>query len=210
MNSNLKSKYKRDSIIDAAQRLFGIYGVEKVSMLEIAGELRKSKASIYYYFPDKESLYLAVLEKEQTLFYSEIMEIKSKNSDPEKMLLQYAILRLQYFRRLLNLSRFRLEFYTDINPAIKNKLQDFKKKEIEIVKQIIESGINTGIFSVTESETAGSLFLDLLRGLRLSYISGKSMLVISQEDYDKLLEKTTTFARIFINGMKKTGSEKIV
>ena len=59
---------KTDLIIEAAQKRFGLYGVEKTSMREIANDLKLSKASLYYYFPDKESLYKAVVEKEQKEF----------------------------------------------------------------------------------------------------------------------------------------------
>ena len=49
-----KSK-KLKLIIEASQKRFGIFGVEKTSMREIADDLKLSKASLYYYFPDKES-----------------------------------------------------------------------------------------------------------------------------------------------------------
>lgn len=54
---------KRDSIIEAAQKRFLHFGVDKTTMHEIAEDLSISKASLYYYFPDKLNLYGAVLQK---------------------------------------------------------------------------------------------------------------------------------------------------
>ena len=65
---------KEQLILDAAQKRFGLYGIEKTSMREIADDLNLSKASLYYYFPDKESLYRAVVEKEQSEFLDRIAE----------------------------------------------------------------------------------------------------------------------------------------
>ena len=65
---------KMQQIIDVAQKRFGVYGLEKTSMREIAEDLNLSKASLYYYFPDKESLYRAVVEKEQDEFIAKISE----------------------------------------------------------------------------------------------------------------------------------------
>ena len=74
-------------IIEASQRRFGLYGIEKTSMREIADDLKLSKASLYYYFPDKESLYKAVVEKEQDEFIAKISERILSIQEPEQLLL---------------------------------------------------------------------------------------------------------------------------
>ena len=56
---------KISNILSAAQKRFGLYGLEKTTMKEIASDLGVSKASLYYYFPDKESLLKAVVELNQ-------------------------------------------------------------------------------------------------------------------------------------------------
>ena len=76
-------------IIEVAQKRFGLYGVEKTSMREIADDLKLSKASLYYYFPDKESLYKAVVEKEQNEFLDRISEKILNIREPELLLREY-------------------------------------------------------------------------------------------------------------------------
>ena len=53
---------KREAIIEAAKKRFSHFGVGKTTMNEIADDLSISKASLYYYFPDKLNLYAAVLQ----------------------------------------------------------------------------------------------------------------------------------------------------
>src|SRR5690606_16924398 len=53
---------KRLLIIEAAVRRFGHFGIAKTTMAEIAADLSMSKASLYYYFPDKNHLCAAALE----------------------------------------------------------------------------------------------------------------------------------------------------
>jgi AcrR family transcriptional regulator len=193
---------KVQSIIEAAQDRFGLYGIEKTSMREIADDLKLSKASLYYYFPDKESLYRAVVEKEQNVFLKSISEKILNIQEPGKLLREYVITRLSYFRTLLNLSRLRLEAYSDIRPVFRETIRLFREKEKEIIIRIFEKGINMGIFSVKDTDETASLFLDLLKGLRMSVVNDKKMLSIDQEEYDLLLEKTVAFTDIFINGLK--------
>ena len=53
---------KRIKILEAATRRFAHFGMAKTTMSEIAKDLNFSKALLYYYFPDKNSLYSAVFE----------------------------------------------------------------------------------------------------------------------------------------------------
>lgn len=189
-------------MIEAAQKRFGLYGIDKTSMREIAEDLGLSKASLYYYFPDKESLYKAVVEKEQDDFFIIISEKILNIQEPELLLLEYVNTRLSYFRTLLNLSRLKLEFYSDLKPVLRETIGLFKEKEKGIIVNIFENGMRKGIFSIEDTDKTASLFLDLLKGLRISVLNEKKMLVLEQEEYDRLLEKTIAFTKIFINGLR--------
>jgi len=193
---------KMQQIIDVAQKRFGVYGLEKTSMREIAEDLNLSKASLYYYFPDKESLYRAVVEKEQDEFIAKISENILNIKEPETLLQEYAVNRLSYFRKLLNLSRLRLEAYSDLKPVFKESIILFKEKEKEIIIKIFEKGIRNKIFSIKDTNYTASLFLDLLKGLRISVVNDKQTMFIEQEEFDRLLEKTMAFTIIFIKGLE--------
>jgi AcrR family transcriptional regulator len=202
MEETQKNTGKVDQIIMIAQRLFGIYGLEKVSMLEIAEELHLSKASLYYYFPDKMSIYKAVLEKEQEEFISRITEKIRKIRKPEKMLSEYAIMRLEYFSRLLNLSRLRLEVFSNIKPVIRETNLLFREKEMAIVEDILKRGVENNKFKIDDIPATASLFLDLLRGLRTTVITDRRTLVLDKTEFENILEKTATFTDVFVKGLK--------
>jgi len=205
MSSTKSGSDKSDKvklIIEASQRRFGLYGIEKTSMREIADDLKLSKASLYYYFPDKESLYSAVVKKEQAEFLDKISEKILSFHEPEQLLLEYASARLSYFRTLLNLSRLRFEDYSDLRPAFRETILLFKEKEKEIIIKIFEKGMSKGIFYINDPDSTASLFLDLLKGLRISVVNDKKTLFIEQEEFGKLLENTNAFTKIFINGLK--------
>lgn len=52
----------RDAILAAAQRLFVDRGYRGISMREIANAVGMTKAALYYYFRDKEELFVAILD----------------------------------------------------------------------------------------------------------------------------------------------------
>jgi AcrR family transcriptional regulator len=193
---------KVQMILEASQKRFGLFGIEKTSMREIADDLKLSKASLYYYFPDKESLYKAVVEKEQTEFISNISERISSITDPEQLLIEYSTTRLSYFRTLLNLSRLRFESYSGLKPGFRETIRVFKEKEKYIITRIFEKGITAGIFFIDDTDQTASLFLDLLKGLRVTVVNEKETLFIEQDEYELLLRKTLAFTKVFIRGIK--------
>ena len=155
---------KINAIIEIAQKLFGIFGFEKVTMHEIAEELNMSKASLYYYFHDKESLYIAVIEKEQGEFLSKITEQMVNIADPSEILREYAVKRLLFFHSLLNLGRLRSESFHNLKADINLVIHNFREKEKDIIIRILDKGTRSGTFSKIDTTGTADLYLDLLRG----------------------------------------------
>jgi AcrR family transcriptional regulator len=192
---------KAELIIKSAQKRFGIYGIEKTSMREIAGDLRISKGLLYYYFPDKESIYKAVVEKEQSEFMKNLeTEIENIN-DPAECLRKYVSTRLMYFKKLLNLSRLRSESFSDLRPRIAECMKNFGEMDRDIVKEILEKGKKKKIFNVDNIPEIASLFMDLLRGLRLTVLRDKKILVIDEPEYSELSQKALAFTELFIKSL---------
>jgi TetR/AcrR family transcriptional regulator len=72
---------RRESIIDAASKLFSSKGYDKVSMEEIALETELSKTTLYFYFEDKESLFLAVVNSWTKKYRAMSIEEELKQTD---------------------------------------------------------------------------------------------------------------------------------
>ena len=192
---------KSELIIKTAQKRFGIYGVEKTSMREIAGDLRISKGLLYYYFHDKESIYKAVIEKEQSEFMKNLDTAIEDINDPAECLRKYVLTRLLYFKKLLNIGRLRSESYSDLRPRIAESVKNFREKDKNIVKEILEKGKKEKIFSIDNIPQTASLFMDLLRGLRLTVLRDKKILVIDEPEYSELSHKALAFTELFIKSL---------
>ncbi len=193
---------KADLIIAAAQKRFGLYGVEKTSMREIAGDLKISKGLLYYYFPDKENLYKAVIEKEQAEFRDNFEARAVSISDPAEKLRLYVKTRISYFRNLLNLGRLKPESYSEMKPVISRSVEKFRETEKQVVMDILEIGRQKGIFIIEDINGSADLFIDLLRGLRAVVLRDKKVLVIEEDEYSELSGKAIAFTELFIKSLK--------
>ncbi len=202
MNSVNEVPDKRDEILIAAQRRLGIYGYEKTTMLEIAKDISMSKAALYYYYPDKQSIFKAVIEKEQQEFLGNI-EIKMASiDDPEEMLLTYVGQRINYFKTFMNLSKFRNSMSNDIKPVLRETFLEFRKQEQKVLTQILLKGKEAGRFHTIDPEMDAKMFLDILKGLRFSLVQQQSFVGLNNEELDILENAIKYFTGHFIKGLK--------
>jgi TetR/AcrR family transcriptional repressor of mexJK operon len=192
---------KTSLIINAAQKLFGIYGAEKTSLREIADDLHISKASLYYYFPDKENLYRAVLEKEQAEFLETMEKDIRDNPNPAECLKRYALNRLSSFKYLVNLGRIGSGSFSDYKPLITNSFKVFREKEKKLVMKVLDKGKKNGQFKMKNTYDTASLFLEILRGLRSVFFNNNKFTSINDEEYRELIKRITAATDIFIKGL---------
>ena len=190
-------------ILNTAQELFGKYGFAKTTMNDIADQLGLSKASLYYYYPDKENIYLAVVTKEQVQFINMLHESIVKTENPVDILYLYVQIRIRYFSVMLNLNRARFESIKRMNEAMKKSWKEFRKKEEIEIQLIFKKGIETGIFEIEKLDNTSSLFLDTFKGLIFYYLKNKDFNFLNQTDFQALEEQLTLFTSIFIKGISK-------
>ena len=194
--------FRLNQILNAAQKRFGLYGLEKTTMREIASDLNISKGALYYYFADKEQLCKAVVEKEQEEFIQLITDKLSIMTDPKEMLLEFIKIRMILFRTMLNLSRFKMAEIRNLRPMMGDTWVELNAKEEEIIENILTIGIKKNLFFIENPHEVSHLFLDLLRGLRKNEFHNKELFYLDHTEYEVLVDKTRAFTLIFIKGLK--------
>lgn len=191
-------------IIEAAQNRFGLYGFEKTTMNEIASDLNMSKGSLYYYFPDKEHLYIAVIQKEHDILIRMVNEKVTSLSDPSQMIREYANIRLSYFRTLLNLSRFRHnQGISEFHTMIHKQWDVFKIQEISLISEILHYGIKNDSFENQDVNETAELLLDIIKGLSASFLKHKDIFYLEDTEYAALDKKIKSFVEMFIRSLIK-------
>lgn len=83
-------------IIAAAEKLFADHGFDAVSMHAIATDAGISKANIYHYFPNKDALYLAVLQSAAASLRALLQAAVDKSGTASEALHHFAVNHLQH------------------------------------------------------------------------------------------------------------------
>lgn len=193
---------KREAIIEAALKRFAHFGVAKTTMNEIAGDLAFSKASLYYYFPDKINLYAAVLKSISEKNVLQEADVLDRESDPWKAIALYLEKRTDFIIKYHHILEF-LKTYTPMNmpPELENLFTHFREQELNRITGILDKGKVQGRFLIEDSRKTAELFYDFLEGFRYSVLSRSGMLFPEKKQFLAILKKEKAFARIFFNGL---------
>src|SRR5215217_1154810 len=90
---------KREVIIEGAIKRFIHYGINKTTMNEIAEDLSVSKPSLYYYFPDKNSLVLGVIEKIFDDYFKLVEQVQHADPPLEECMTGFIEIRHRFFQK---------------------------------------------------------------------------------------------------------------
>lgn len=88
---------KRSQLLNAALDVFSIYGFSGASLDEIAKRSEMHKSNIFYYFANKEALYIEVLTSVLHKWL-ESMQLLNVDEEPEVLLTKYIESKIEFSR----------------------------------------------------------------------------------------------------------------
>ncbi|HYE53625.1 MAG TPA: TetR/AcrR family transcriptional regulator [Chitinophagaceae bacterium] len=193
---------KQEAIIEAAIRRFAHFGVAKTTMSEIAADLNLSKASLYYYFPDKLNLYAAVIKTITHLGEHAGDPELDKEKDPFKAIQYFLEKRTDFIIKYHNILEFLKTFHpSKVPPELQPIFTQLKKREQQRLTRIIEKGVESGIFKIRDAKKTAELFFDFLDGFRIACLLNNNNFFPDKKQFLSILKKETEFAAVFFNGL---------
>ncbi|NLU94068.1 TetR/AcrR family transcriptional regulator [Chitinophaga sp. Ak27] len=191
----------RDKILEAALKRFTHYGASKTTMNEIADDLHCSKASLYYYFPDKKAMHVAVLEKIAEAYFSKMEKEGEQLTSATQALYNIIDLRKEFIIRFCRLEIFKI--LQDNTTLFQQEKRKAREREILLHTRIIEAGIASGEFKTDNPAQVAELLVLSGIGIRFSLMDDpREDFEMDEEEMDKVVEKQKQLLDIFIKGLR--------
>lgn len=139
-----KSIQKRQILLDAALDVFSIYGFSGASLDEIARLANMHKSNIFYYYENKEALYVDVLTHVLQQWTSPL-HLLEPDLEPREALRNYVMQKIEIARQYPKASKlFALEVIqgaTHISPILKGPLRKLFKRKTKVIQHWQEHGL---------------------------------------------------------------------
>jgi len=191
----------RDKILEAALKRFTHYGASKTTMNEIADDLHCSKASLYYYFPDKKAMHMAVLQKIAEIYFQQMEKEALQPESAAKALYNIIELRREFISKFCRLEIFKI--LQDNSAVFLQEKKKARERDIAIHTRIIEAGIALGEFIVKDPAHTAELLVLSTMGLRFSVPDHiREDMDMDEAMMDDVIDKQKQLLEIFIKGIK--------
>ena len=158
---------RRDTFLDAAQRLIQAKGYEQMSVQDVLAEVGTSKGAFYHYFDSKAALLEGVIDRMVVVATASLQPLLD---DPERTALEkfngmfQGLASWKTQRRDLLIAVLET-WLSDDNAIVREK---FRREVVAtitpVLTAIVRQGVREGTFSVTSPEHAARVTVALLLG----------------------------------------------
>src|SRR5690606_11156284 len=190
---------KRAKILDVAKRRFAHFGMTKTTMAEIAKDLSFSKALLYYYFPDKHSLYTAVLEHVVNEMINKVEAYIPSASGVEEILLYAVESRMSIMRDNYNFFEYSSSQFIQNPGEMGKNIVPYCERIRDQYILILKKGVDNKDIKVDDFNETAELLLFSLMGMRVGILSKdlNDCLFPTPDEFDLILMKQQKMVKIF-------------
>ncbi len=160
----------KDKLIDVARQLFAHKGVENTTMNDIASASDKGRRTIYTYFKSKTEIFNAVVNREAQSIVERIADIPSMPIPPDEKLMTFIFSRFEAVKDVVGRNgSLKASFFLDVRRVDRIRRVN-KHKEIVLLKEILNEGVQQGVFRIKHVDKTAEILLMAMQGLDLHYI----------------------------------------
>lgn len=164
-----EQQMRRDTIIEAARRLFHDKGFELTTVEEIASSAELGKGTIYSYFKSKDEIYIAILESEFDILLGRMNRVILNFTTAEHALNELFDTFIQYSRERRGLIKA-IFLQIEQQPSLRMREVVLRLKEktgewVKLMAYVLQKGIDRGEFKGFSIERMANSVIGLILGL---------------------------------------------
>ena len=188
---------RQKEIIVAAKRIFAHHGYRRTKLDQIAAELAIGKGTLYRYFEDKRSLFLAVFEEGFNRLYAQ-MQAKVRTVANPKLRIEAAIHNyLEFFDSDRELIEILMQVRSEFKDYYRQHFMQMYSEYIIRIQDTLTQGIEENIFrdDIDVQKTA-DVITDLLHGTLQGFYT--------KQQSGLLLDRAEAITVLLLSGLTKS------
>ena len=163
-----KREILKQKIGSAAMQCFQKYGLEKTTLDDIAKVVGLNKASLYYYYKNKEDIFVETAIAEGEKYIAALQVRTKKKKGIEKQVWYYLNDRFIYYINVMDFGKVSPNTLNNILPRFFVLYDNFRKKEQIFLSEIIKQGMDEGVVEKGNPNKIASLLMDISDALKHS------------------------------------------
>lgn len=203
MTAKSKRSGKREMILERATEIFSRSGYEKTTLENIGESCGLNKASLYYYFRNKEEIYVQVILMEATSFIQKLQGELATIEGTKNRVHHYLLSRIQQYAERLNLSKLSLESVQKVEPIFQELFQKVKNDEIVFLQRILDDGMAQGDIQPVESAALAEALFVISDALKHERMLEEKPYPTHLYNYTKVEQQLSLMIRLLFEGIAR-------
>lgn len=198
-----KKELVKEKIGRSAMQCFAKFGLDKTTLDDIAQAVGLNKASLYYYYKNKEDIFIEVALKEGEDFINSLQEATLLKEGIENRTAFYLESRFNYYKNVLNMNRVSVDTLNKILPRFFELYNALMKREKIFLTQLLEKAAKEEKLMMTDPENTASVLINLTDALKHSVEQQAILKGETEIDYTQSLQDIKFLVSLIFTGIRK-------
>ncbi|MFT7034205.1 MAG: TetR/AcrR family transcriptional regulator [Cyclobacteriaceae bacterium] len=194
---------KRSQILAAAQDIFNRLGYSKTSVDDISQAVGMKKSSLYYYFKNKEDIFMCSCKDEWEEQFKLFAEQANKQSNPADKVITYIIQSLAYYEKVVVQHKIPVKVLIETRNMYREFMDDANEGSIGFYKQCIQEGIDLGLFKPCDTRKVGESIFIIKFSIQYDSFNMFLHNYPNEKDFLNIKENIIFAIGLIIDGLKK-------
>ena len=198
-----KKELVKEKIGKAAMQCFEKYGLDKTTLDDIAQSIGLNKASLYYYYKNKEDIFIEVALKEGEDYIASLQQKALLKKGIENQVWFYMHSRFNYYKNILNMNRVSVETLNKILPRFFELYDALMKKEKKFLAQLVADAVRNGELISTKAANIADVLINISDALKHSTEQKAILKGESDVDYTQSINDMKFLVSVIFKGLKR-------
>lgn len=171
MPEQARSELRRERILSSALTVFTAKGYRAAAMDDIASAAETSKGGLYFHFPNKQTLYLALLDRMARLLMSRAEEAIGAAPDPLSRIDAALKVVLETFAGHRSLARLFLIDALGAGPEFNARLMAMHRDFAGLIARHLDEAVAEGAIAPLDSHVAGMVWFGAINEVVTNWLT---------------------------------------
>ena len=169
-DSPTKAQATRERILDAAIAVFSRKGYHETKVDDIVAESDTSKGSVYFHFPGKQQVFLALIDKFADLLQRRVIEAVAQESDGVKRVNLALQVCLETFAQYRGLAKIFLVQAVGLGAAFEEKRLEIHDRFAGVIRAYLDQAIASGDIAPIDTEVVAYAWMGAINEVVIRWV----------------------------------------
>ncbi len=194
---------KKEQIKEAGRKMFAAYGYHKTTLEDIASLMKLKKNSLYYYFPNKESLFLELIEDEAAIYLKKQEKLLKQDIPISKKIIKVLNSLIQFKQQRTVKYSIRIDSYLEMTKVLREHYPEFQYNQCQLIESLLKKGIKNGEFKKHNTKILSKDIDILITAVFNNYYRLSEAEFLYEIDLDSISKTVKRLISFIFDGIKK-------